>query len=206
MSALDRPIPMTFFPNFGAAAKTEERFSLPDLAVRIRTTTGPDKAALPWLKLAQFGNAKTAKGSLRHDANLLAISGIEADYDGGQMDVDAALALLEQQGVASILYTSPSHTADAPRWRVMPSLRGHATRSALAAPGEAERAVQGGIREGELDAFAVLLLRKYPRQSQPSGRANRRHADRPARRSRCDLDRAAGRGIGIGRSGQRCRS
>ena len=119
MSADNPPIPVTFFPNFGAAAKTEERVSLADLAERIRATTGPDKASLPWLKLARFGTAKTANGSLRHDANLIAVTGIEADYDGAQMDVDAARDLLDQQGVASVLYTSPSHTEDAPRWRVL---------------------------------------------------------------------------------------
>ncbi len=71
------------------------------------------------MKLARFGDQRTAKGSFRNDANVLAITGIEADYDGGSMTVDAALELLEQQGLASILYTSPSHTEDAPRWRVL---------------------------------------------------------------------------------------
>jgi hypothetical protein len=56
---------------------------------------------------------------LRWDPNVLAISGIEADYDDGRMPFEDARALLEKQGVTSILYTSPSHTEDAPRWRVL---------------------------------------------------------------------------------------
>src|SRR5207253_2345901 len=49
------------------------------LAELIRTTTAPEKARLPWLKLARFGNA----------------------------------------GVEAIVYTSPSHTDAAPRWRIL---------------------------------------------------------------------------------------
>ena len=49
----------------------------------------------------------------------MAISGVEADYDGEQMTLDMARDLLEKQGIASIIYTSPSHRAEAPRWRVL---------------------------------------------------------------------------------------
>lgn len=112
-------IAITFFPNFAAPRKSEAALTLPDLAERIRATTAPHKEMLPWLKLARFGNKRTDKGSLRHDANMLAISGIEADYDAGRMPFEDACALLEKQGIASIPYTSPSHTEDVPRWRVL---------------------------------------------------------------------------------------
>jgi hypothetical protein len=112
-------VAVTFFPNFAATRKNEEALTLADLAERIRGTTAPRKDMLPWLKLARFGNGRTYKKSLRHDDNMLAISGIEADYDGERVTVNQALEVIEQQGIAAIVYTSPSHTADTPRWRVL---------------------------------------------------------------------------------------
>lgn len=119
MTALDQPIRVTFFDSFRATRKAEQMHTARALAEGIKAATAPTKAQLGWLKLARFGEARTAKGSLRHDANLIAISGLEADYDAETMTVDAAVELLEQQGIASILYTSPSHTPNAPRWRVL---------------------------------------------------------------------------------------
>ncbi len=122
-------VAVTFFPSFAAATKAEESLSFADLAERIRTTTAPRKDDLPWLKLARFGTKRSPTrrdeagimrgGSLRWDPNVLAISGIEGDYDDARMSFEDARALLEKQGVTSILYTSPSHTEDAPRWRVL---------------------------------------------------------------------------------------
>jgi hypothetical protein len=119
VSPLDRSVHVTFFRSHAAINKGEARYTPRELAERIRSTTADTKAALPWLKLARFGNRKTDQGSLRHDANVLAVSGIEADYDGGQVTFDEARETLEKQGLAAILYTSPSHTEDAPRWRVL---------------------------------------------------------------------------------------
>ncbi len=119
MNALDRPIPVTFFKTYAADTKREEAYAPRALADRIRTVTAAQKAQLPWLKLARFGETRSDKNSLRHDANVLTITGIEADYDGGVIPVDEACDRLTRQGVAAIVYTSPSHTEDAPRWRVL---------------------------------------------------------------------------------------
>lgn len=110
---------VTFFTDYAAAAKTEMLVDLDDLVRRIRITTGSAKAVLPWLKMARFGDLKTAKGSLRHDGNMLSISGVEADYDDEVMSVDEAVTRLGAAGVLAIVYTSPSHSEDAPRWRVL---------------------------------------------------------------------------------------
>ena len=75
-------IVVTFFSDYAAATKREQALDLTDLARRIEITTGPDKAHLPWLKCARFGDIRTDKASLRWDGNLLAITGIEGDYDG----------------------------------------------------------------------------------------------------------------------------
>jgi predicted P-loop ATPase len=112
-------ITATLFFSHGAGRKTERRYTWPQFRAEILTATAKAKADLPWLKLARFGDVKTDKGSLRHDANVLAITGIEADYDGGQMTPVEAVERLEKAGVKALVYTSPSHTEDAPRWRVL---------------------------------------------------------------------------------------
>ncbi|MFC0386863.1 phage/plasmid primase, P4 family [Muricoccus vinaceus] len=115
----DRLFPVTFFRDHTATRKREELTTLTQLAKRITTTNAPRKDQLPWLKLAQFGDARTEKGSLRHDANVLVIRGIEADYDGEQMPFDEAVEVATKLDLLCLLYTSPSHTAAKPRWRVL---------------------------------------------------------------------------------------
>jgi hypothetical protein len=119
LSRLEQPLRLTLFQSHGAAAKREETVTLRSLAGRVATTTAARKDQLPWLKLARFGDTRTDKGSLRHDANVLAISGIEADYDGGEVPFEQAVEIATKADLLCLLYTSPSHTADKPRWRVL---------------------------------------------------------------------------------------
>jgi len=89
----------------------------------IRTAQpAPEKQALPLLKLAKFGDVRTAKKSLRHDDNVLEVYGLEGDYDGEQLPMSWADEALSAAGVAAVLYTSASHTPDKPRWRVVVAL------------------------------------------------------------------------------------
>ena len=118
-SALPTAIPVTFFTDYAARLKREEAIAPHELARRIEEMVAPEKARLPWLKLARFGTVRSEKNSLRHDANVLAISGVEADYDGGEIGFDAAVGIAGKAGLAGIIYTSPGHTVDAPRWRVL---------------------------------------------------------------------------------------
>ena len=111
-------ISVTFFPNAAAQTKREVALHLPDLANRIATTTAPSKVTLPWLKLATFGDHRTDKNSLRNNANVRTITGLEADYDGEIVSFAQAYEILRKAGVTAIVYTSPSHTEAAPRWRV----------------------------------------------------------------------------------------
>jgi len=78
-----------------------------------------EKKALPLLKLAHFGNKATPKGSLRHDANVTALTGCELDYDEGQFSMYDAEKRLRQAGIEAFLYTSPSNTEDDPHWRAL---------------------------------------------------------------------------------------
>ena len=114
-----RSITVTFFPDFGASSKREQALTLDDLAAVIRTTTRPHKDQLPWLKLARFGDVRTEKRSLRHDANMPVISGIEGDYDGEEMAVETAMEIASKADLLCLIYTSPSHTDDTPRWRIL---------------------------------------------------------------------------------------
>lgn len=116
---LDNLFTVTFFKDHAASYKAVGRVSLQELGEQIEAEVAGDKKLLPWIKLAEFGNVKTKLGSLRHDDNVTTIAGCEGDYDGEKMSFDDALALLRTADVACILHTSPSHTPQAPRWRVL---------------------------------------------------------------------------------------
>ena len=49
---------------------------------------------------------------------MLAITGVEGDYDAEHIDPETAIATLTTAGLLAIVCTTPSHTSDAPRWRV----------------------------------------------------------------------------------------
>jgi hypothetical protein len=115
-------IRLTLFSNFAAQSKCEREIGLPQMVDLIRTRSATVKDRLPWLKLARFGSVKTTHRSLRHDANVLAVTGIEADYDAHEIDFSAAIDTVRSAGVLAVVYTSPSHTEDTPRWRVLSPL------------------------------------------------------------------------------------
>jgi RecA-family ATPase len=112
-------IRVTFFDSYAANEKHEELVTLPALAARIQSTTAPAKDKLPWLKCARFGNERTSKGSLRHDRNLLGITGTELDYDGESVSFDDAVDTAQKAGLLSLIYTSPSASTERPRWRIV---------------------------------------------------------------------------------------
>src|SRR6476619_2495854 len=92
-NALREPTPPTFaislFIDVFAKEITPVTGTLDDLAETIRTTTASVKEKLPLLKLARFGTtAVPHTGSLRHDKNLVACTGIEGDYDAGEVSID----------------------------------------------------------------------------------------------------------------------
>jgi hypothetical protein len=82
----------------------------------------PSKKACPLFTLSRFGDRRSPKGSLRHDANVEQIFGVIGDYDAEAVSIDDAAARLRANGVEAFLYTSASHTAAAPRWRVVAPL------------------------------------------------------------------------------------
>lgn len=114
-------ITYTLFPDVTPVTKTE-RADVPweELVDKIRQApTYISKGACPLISLGEYGEQRTDKDCLRHAANVQRIFGIEVDYDGEQMPVEEAAALLQRAGVCAVLYTSPSHTIDKPRWRAL---------------------------------------------------------------------------------------
>ena len=119
MSALDRPLAVTFFPDRSGTVATRHDMTLRALRDLVLNTHAPTKSALPLLKLATFGDQRTEKNSLRNKANVLEVYGVEVDYDQSRVTPAEAAAMLRRAGLAALIYTSPSHMFDLPRWRVL---------------------------------------------------------------------------------------
>ena len=111
----------TFFDSYAAKTKRQEAFTMKELAVRIATTSAPTKEQLPWIKFAIFGDVRSRKGSLRHAANMIAVTGVEIDYDGEKITFAEAVEILEKTGIETLAYPSPSHMRNGhgPRWRLL---------------------------------------------------------------------------------------
>ena len=88
----------------------------PDFVRRLELVPAQEvKADSPLLKLATFGDVRTERGSLRSDANVLEVGGLEGDYDGGEVTPEDAVARLEQHHIRAVVVTTWSHTPDTPR-------------------------------------------------------------------------------------------
>lgn len=77
------------------------------------------KADMPLFCPMAFDGTRTLKGALRHDAAVTEIFGVCGDHDAGTMTPEDARDRLKHAGVDSFIYTTPSHTPDKPRWRVV---------------------------------------------------------------------------------------
>jgi len=89
----------------------------------IRAPEYADKSLQPLIKLARFGDARSYKGSLRNDGNVIAVTGIEGDYDGETVNVHQAVEHLERHQIKAVVFTTASHRPDKPRWRVLAPCR-----------------------------------------------------------------------------------
>ena len=110
-------LPITIFPDVYAQTKSEFTASLPELADRIRGTHAASKAKLPLLSFCEFGDKRSTENSLRWDENVQWCHGALSDYDAEEMPFEEAVSRVREVGVRAILYTSPSHTPEKPRWR-----------------------------------------------------------------------------------------
>ena len=148
MSATPAPrqIVATVWPDKHARSKSEFRLAWPELCELVRTEPQrPSKGACRLLKLASFGNSRTEKGSLRSDSNLARVYGVEGDYDGERITPDEAISRLENAQIRALVYPSPSHTPERPRWRVLAPLSHPCEPAARLAYAEALNGALGGI-------------------------------------------------------------
>jgi Family of unknown function (DUF5906) len=117
--------PVTFFQDEYASSLTTKNMTLPGLRDLILETKASTKSALPWLKGARFGGKKKPRRDgrpptcLRWDENVTKIDMIELDYDAEVISFDEMAATLKAMKVRSCLTTSPSHTDQKPRMRVL---------------------------------------------------------------------------------------
>jgi hypothetical protein len=114
----------TAFESKLAREKHLFRVTLDELAYNIRATHAPEKAQLPWLKLAIMGDTPSDAGCYRYDDNVHWIWGIEGDYDcefveGAPITFDQAVARLREAKVQALIYSTPSSTDEEPHWRVL---------------------------------------------------------------------------------------
>lgn len=123
-SPLDRELSISRFPDRSGFKINCHSLTLRQVAKRIAKKIASSKEDLPLLKLATFGDNRTDKGCLRHNENVLSISGIEGDYDAGDISPEEAEARLQTAGVAGLIYSTPSHlqAGKGNRWRVLAPL------------------------------------------------------------------------------------
>lgn len=112
-------IVVTTFRDHRAKESERRHWSLPEICDIVLRTVADTKEKLPWLKCAEFGETKTAKGSLRNDANVVSVSGLELDYDEKLISIQEVVAKLEKLGIRALTYTSPSNKKTEFKWRVV---------------------------------------------------------------------------------------
>jgi hypothetical protein len=127
----------TIFDSVGCVNATKFDKPWPELVSMLEhpATSHSKKGRL--IKLATFGNKRKPnpeqsdpnQWSLKHDGNVLEITGIEGDYDAGLVSVEEANDRLENAGIRATVYTSWGHGLvkppkynGGPRWRVLAPL------------------------------------------------------------------------------------
>ena len=135
----------------------EPALIVPKLVELIDGTTAPRNEALPLLKLASFGLAASRMCCLRHDANVKLVYGVEIDYDGEVVAFGEAVRRMREAAVLGVLYTSPRHNPDAPRWRALCPFAGP-----MLATGRRGNALHAGRILGiELCSDSLTLSQSY---------------------------------------------
>ncbi|MDZ7852943.1 MAG: phage/plasmid primase, P4 family [Halomonas sp.] len=97
------------------------------------------------IKFARFGDERTENGALRHDANVIEITGIEGDYDDEEMAPEQAIALMEKAGLRAAVAPTFTSTPEKPRWRVLTPLVGAVSPSERLKYLEALNGILGGV-------------------------------------------------------------
>lgn len=158
LATADYQVPITFFQDVKGTAAIQTSLTWPKFCEWLKAQPPqPIKEKSSLIKLALFGTTRTEKGSLRHDVNVIEITGVEGDYDGEVFSPDEGISRLERAGVRAVVVTTHSHTPEKPRWRV------YAPLSAAMPPSEHRRLVGrlNGALNGCLASESFTLSQSY---------------------------------------------
>ncbi|GAB3647355.1 DNA primase family protein [Ramlibacter alkalitolerans] len=151
-------ITYSLFPDESARTRTQRSLPWSEFVQLVREPIEyQTKASQPLVKLATFGESRTPKGCVRHDANVLRVHGVEADYDAERVPMADTARRLQDAGIEALLVTSASHKPEAPRYRIFAPL------SKPCRP-EARRELLGVLNTlcgGELAAESFTLSQSY---------------------------------------------
>lgn len=152
-------------------AKTKQDHDLPWEAICHSIANAPEfdsKAACPWISLAVYGPTPNENGCLRYAKNIQAITGLEGDYDAGDVSIDEAASRARAGNLRACFYTSSRHRQLSDdgkqlghRWRVLVPLSHEMPLTARASLLDRLNGVLGGILTGESwnDSQAFLIGR-----------------------------------------------
>jgi hypothetical protein len=172
----------TIFADRRGNVAVPQHATLHELASQILKTLKPEKDALPLVKFCTFGEAASMQGCLRHDGNVVSVTGVEGDYDQEKLSFNEAVALAEKARVYALLYTSPSYAPGKPRWRVIaPFSRPAAPGSALSHDGPPKRYLRRRTGGRIIRSLAELLFWSGRWHAGADGADRRGDADRSAR-------------------------
>lgn len=112
-------IELTWFDNIQAVKKRPAEMTWATFtALTYRPPVRESKQDLPWIKLAKFGDQRSPKGCYRTDKNVLALTGVELDYDNAQLPFFEAVSRLSGL-IRCVAYTTPSHSRERPCYRIL---------------------------------------------------------------------------------------
>ncbi|MGH9485286.1 MAG: hypothetical protein ACRD1F_09545, partial [Terriglobales bacterium] len=114
-------ITYTIFEDIHAFKKTERAdVAWSELVERIRAAPiYISKSSCPLISMAEYGEQPSEIGCLRYAGNVGRVFGCEFDYDGEQIAPSVAAEILQAENIVCVIYTSPSHKPNAPRWRIL---------------------------------------------------------------------------------------
>jgi hypothetical protein len=114
----DARVPVAIFDDLTGSTLTMVTMDAEEMFDMANNTRAAKKEDLPLFIHGKFGSQLSPKGSLRHDANLICRTGWAVDYDDEKMPFDEARTRLNAANIICFGFTSPSHKAGNPRWRL----------------------------------------------------------------------------------------
>jgi hypothetical protein len=110
---------VTRFRDVFAKTKHPAPETLGTIATWIKNIDVASKSRLPMMILGTVGDTRSENDCYRFNENVTAISGAIVEHDDGRISFATAVRFLREVDVGGIVYTSPSHTPEDPRWRIV---------------------------------------------------------------------------------------